>query len=270
MKERLRSALVDFILGFSAATKAAIAAALNKRPPPFSGVYRSFSDVPGRADFGASTMWQEQQRYVATLSRTETGRAGMRRLIRSKAVLPVVVAFLAANGRPVRVLDFGGGAGQDFGNLLASGSVTDVSYHVVDVAPICEIGRSVWADDSRVSFSAELPAPDARFDLVYAFSAIQYIEDTDALLRHFASYQPRAILLMAHPLAEVAFVRSQVNMDVVVPQAVPVLPRVREVLAQSGYELAMKAWSETDLNVENYDEPHRVPGDANLLFLRRG
>src|SRR5262249_34838832 len=141
--------------------------------------------------------------------------------------------------------------------------------HVVDMDPICAIGREIWADDPRITFSPELPQ-SGQFDLVYAFSAIQYVEDTAALLRQFAGYDPQTILLMAHPLADKSFVRAQINRDVPVPNLVPDLPLMISTLATCGYDLALRAWSETDLNVENFDPEHRVGGDANLLFLKNG
>jgi putative methyltransferase (TIGR04325 family) len=245
-----------------------IAALEYRDPPPFEGVYASFGDVPGVGTFAQSAMWEDQQRYVVRLSRAAAGPAGMRRLIRSKALLPATVAFLARQRQPVRILDFGGGGGQDFGHLLLSADpASDLTYHVIDTANICAIGREAWADDPRITFDAELPREGTPFDLVYAFSSIQYVEDTDGLMRRFASFRPRAILLMAHPMADEAFVRKQTNMDVAVPQVVVSLPQVREVLGGLGYNLAMRGWSETDLNVDNYEEAHRVPGDANLLFL---
>lgn len=166
---------------------------------PFSGVYASFADVPGtmtEADQAAAAA-----RGVARVpSRDEA--TNLPRLRRAHSLMPLVAAMLAGGRRtaPLNILDFGGTAGVDFANLLASiDPGVDLRYLVVDFPKVCAVGRDHWRDDKRISFSDALPQA-AQFDLVYSWSSIQYLPDPLALLARFASYLPqRSFLPARHP-----------------------------------------------------------------------
>src|SRR6186997_1216399 len=130
------------------------------RKPPFQGVYERFSDVPASSpvvdEAWRSAAWTETARRGAEQARASMGAAFPENIPPSRALLPTLVAgFLAGRPGPLRILDFGGAAGQDYAHLRASlaGLETELRYHVVDVPESCEVGRRLWKDDARVSFS---------------------------------------------------------------------------------------------------------------------
>ena len=220
------------------------------RKPPFAGVYASFSELPKTSRVVGSELAQSA-RLRALASRASDGPLGLRRLPQSRSLLAASVALLGGTEGPLRVLDFGGAAGADFANVLASvGKDTKLDYQVVDLPEVCEAGRAIWGGDQRISFSPTLPDPTARFDLVYAWGAIHYLEDPVGLLRKFAGYQPKAILLLAHPVAEHAFVRGQCNRSVPFPQWVLGLPAVERALSELGYELRLRFLDDENYNVK--------------------
>jgi putative methyltransferase (TIGR04325 family) len=187
-------------------------------------------------------------------------------------LLPLVTALLVAKRQtrePLRILDFGGAAGIDFGNLIAAiRETSNIRYHVVDLPKVCAVGRAKWQDDARISFCDTLPV-SAHFDLVYGWSSIHYVADPLALLTQFTSYSPRAILIAGSPFTwGKAFVRAQVNQSIRFPQWVLSLDEVARRMDGCGYHLAYHVAGEDDYNVDNYPPAHRVPNSASLLFLR--
>lgn len=243
----------------------------SRRKPPFSGVYDAFDERAGTAGY-ESREWTGQCRHVAELCRRRIGQAIPDSLSASKALLPVVVSTLAACQDTIKVLDFGGAGGLDFANLLAQTNdrVPRLSYHVVDVEAACEAGRSVWHDDSRISFSSSLPEA-GHFDIVYAYSAIHCVSDYKALLRRMAGYRPAVMLFCKHPVhAGEAFARKQVNMGPrrEVMQWVLSLGEVEALLSEEGYRLIFRGKGEDQYNVDHYDAPYRVGDVVNMVFVR--
>jgi len=240
-------------------------------PPPFSGVYTSFDDVPGMMSAVANDQVEAARRGIARGPNIDEA-TGLPRLRRAHSLMPLVAAILATSRqsvRPLHILDFGGAAGVDFANLLAAAADKfEIRYHVVDLPKVCAVGRARWREDARISFEDALPV-SAQFDLVYGWSSIQYVADPLRLLAQFASYSPTAIFLAGSPFTSGhAFVRAQVNQSVPFPQWVLSLPEVEQQMSQCGYDLVYQVAGEDDYNVDNYPPKYRIPNSASLLFLR--
>ena len=154
---------------------------------PFAGVYPAFWKVPEQTAFTSSKYAAKlRERAMAARAAGSLDRDILGGPQALKVLLPTVAAMLRRNGEMLRILDFGGGAGND-ANLLSGLPGLNFSYHVVDLVPVIAVGREVWTDDPRVTFSTELPA-GPEFDLVYAWSAIHYVDEPMALLDSFAAY----------------------------------------------------------------------------------
>src|SRR6202034_1401652 len=213
------------------------------RKPHYAGVYSSFADLS--TDLPHSNAWTKSwpayASELAVKSRTKSNDGtGVRAFPPSRLFMPLVAATLQAEHRSVRILDFGGAAGFEFGNLLAVSGLPDVRYHVVDHAELCEAGRQVWSDDPRITFDTELPAAGEIFDLVYAWGAIEYVDDWRALLARFASYNPGLILIFTK-IAPTGFVRGNVNNGAPFPGSLFGLSDLTRAFNELGYSLAYRA-----------------------------
>lgn len=233
--------------------------------PPFSGIYPTFKDAPSGTGYDDSH-WAEKCRAAVLRSKSRIGHLMPESDSISKALLPAIVSTL--NRKQISILDFGGAAGLDFANLLAqTNNAFDIKYHVVDVASACNIGREVWKNDARISFSEDMPPLSEKFDIVYSYSALQYVSDYKKLLKKFSDYEPAAMLFCKHPMHEgPAFVRCQKGINTA--QWVFDIDEFKNTLSQFGYRLAMRGWGETSYNVDNYKPPYKAARTANLLFIR--
>jgi putative methyltransferase (TIGR04325 family) len=233
--------------------------------PTFRGIYPSFSEVGSSID---AVKPELAKAAVDTLMATRSDSAtGLPLLDQHRELLPLTVAVLTSRGRPLNILDFGGGAGVDFGNVLNSLPSADLTYCVVDLPEVCDRARPLWSGESRISFRSSLPE-QAAFDLVYSWSALQYVPEPLRLLHRFTQYRPRAILIVGSPFTSgKAFVREQLNRSKPFPQWVLSLPEVTDVLDSCGYQLAFRAVHEHDYNVDGYAAAYRVPNSTSLLFL---
>jgi putative methyltransferase (TIGR04325 family) len=114
--------------------------------------------------------------WLRAIARRYLGRTDTPRHLRS----PQAIARRLIRERgAVRILDVGGGAGDNF--ILLTRSLPDaiarrIDHVVVDNAPSIALGRAIFAGrDVRPRFSMSIPAE--KFDLVLAISTLQYVRE---------------------------------------------------------------------------------------------
>lgn len=127
----------------------------------YSGVYRSFEEVSG------STAAVEDKLAAAGAIGVELPHldpATQLPLLRNgHDLLPLVTAMINSDG-PIKILDFGGAAGIDYGNVIRA-LPKEIRYTIIDLPAVCTRGRQIWQDDARIRFCDELPVGDERFDI---------------------------------------------------------------------------------------------------------
>jgi putative methyltransferase (TIGR04325 family) len=230
--------------------------------PRFAGLYKSFDAFPNPTY--PPTDAEMIRLSLSAMKRDDA--SAMMIFHRGHDLLPVVAAML---GRPgLRVLDFGGAGGLDYVGLRAAGG--DIAHYcVVEQSGICQAARDAWAartDGDRLVFREDMPPISERFDIVYAWSAIQYVPQPLELLAAFTVYQPRAILLVNHPVThDHSFVRGQRGDGYSCPTHVLSLRDIETALP--GYRLAFRGSDDFEFNVDNFPPAYRVGRCANLLFL---
>jgi putative methyltransferase (TIGR04325 family) len=230
--------------------------------PRYAGVYKSFDAFP-------NPRWPptDAERVRASLSSMQSDDAsGLMIFRQDHAMLPLVAAMLG--GRDLRVLDFGGAAGLDYIGLQAAAGQSAMHYCVVELPEICKHAREAWGQrgDHRVIFRTDLPPASERFDIVYAWSALHYAPKPFDVLARFVEYQPRAILLVHHPVTKLAnFVRGQRGDRHHCPVHVLSLRDIENALP--GYRLTFRGSDDAEMNVDNFAPQYRVGRHANLLFL---
>lgn len=238
-------------------------------PPVWSGVYPRLSDVPAhRAEFGDDLIGEMVTTVAAALAAL---RAGQKPHLWHESLALLAGAVASASQR-VSVVDFGGGAGSGFAQLLASlpPSVT-LAYEVVDSEAMCTAGRKLFADDRRIRFSTTLPPRGSAIDVVYANSVLQYIEDYPRALQQLAAVgAPYVFLGRLAAGRGPTFATRQLNVPGrVFPYWFLNLDEVIAVMAQHGYQLACDSLVDHVYDQTNLPESHRAERFRNVLFARR-
>jgi putative methyltransferase (TIGR04325 family) len=107
-----------------------------------------------------------------------------------------VLARTAQRRQAISVLDWGSGVGQYY--PLARALVPDVriDYHCKDVPELSALGRELVPD---ATFYDDDSCLDRRYDLVFAGSSLQYVEDWQNALRGLAGAAERYLLLTRTP-----------------------------------------------------------------------
>lgn len=237
--------------------------------PTWRGVYARLRDVPTHDGTYGDKLAGEM---VETISRAmQRLDAGDKPYLWHEH-LALAASFVAAGQRGVKVLDFGGGPGSGFVQLLSSlPATTAIDYLVVDLQPACDAGRRLFAADGRIRFATEIPGPASGFDIVYVNSTLQYIDDYAATLQRLAALEAPWLLLARLAAGRFpAFATQQVNLPgQVLPYWFLDTQEVLEILQSAGYGLACDFLLERVYDQSNLPETHRAERMRTMLFARR-
>lgn len=164
----------------------------------WSGVFKTFADVPHVRD---------DPRWLETLDDlADELRQGLAPSTGDRASLPLLVGAL---GRAGHIVDFGGGLGVDYLSLRRACPTIPVTYTVVDLPVVCVRGRAVIPDPG-VRFVDTIP--DARADILYANSVLQYCEDWRETLGTLCRrLRPRHALFVRLAAGEESYITMQRN-----------------------------------------------------------
>lgn len=236
----------------------------------WQGVYASLRDVPvDKWNYDATP--QVEKHLGWTRSALALVQRGGKPHLWHEA-MALVGAIGSTDSGMLRVVDFGGGAGSGYVQLLATLPMSSmIEYHVVDLARMCAAGRELFAKDPHISFHTELPMLNGKtVDIVYLNSVLQYIDDWVGLLRRLARLNARFILLARLAAGAVpTYASKQINLD---RQVMPYwFLNVDEVVAQlalANYRLAYDGLDGQEYDQSNFPQSHRIGRMRNMLFVR--
>lgn len=250
-----------------------IASVRTRLRPVWSGVYRDFRDVPVRGPGFNGVVWvaATRARTYRALSEFIAQRTTPAPPAGERALLPLLATSLALQRGDVSVLDFGGGMGIGYVDILrALRSPAGLKYLVVETDEVCAEGRAIFIGDKRISFVSRLPEAGAGFQIVHVNSALQYIDDYRSLVRELARIGAQFILFVNLSAGEIpTYATAQLN----VPGSVLAywflnLDEVITLLREEGYSLVMEMSSDRRLRGFAVPRKYRLDRGRNLLFAR--
>lgn len=166
--------------------------------------------------FSVSDRWHELEDAFATpewiahcvddlrRSRARSIKSILRRLIHGTGVPNHLSPLLTAirqefiGKTSLRILDVGGGAGDNYDWIARGIGSGGLRWHVVDNQVSIDLGREVFSGRHGLTFSAE-PVADT-FDFVVVVGTLQYIRDWSGFLREITSRGRPRIFIARSPL----------------------------------------------------------------------
>lgn len=237
------------------------------RHPIWKGIYRHCRDVPA---FGGT--YDDQRRVIEMSEEAERLFSDIqkgKKLTLWHQMLASVAALVAADRGSIRVIDFGGGMGTGFLQLLTTlPPGTAIRYDVIEMEKMCSAGRELYKNEPRICFHASLddcaPAPD----IVYVNSALQYVDDYAGQLRGLAALNAPWLLLARLAAGNIpTFATQQMNLPgQLLPYWFLNLDEVVTILSNTGYRLAFDGVTEREYEQSNFPETHRIGQMRDLMF----
>ncbi len=186
--------------------------------------------------------------------------------------LGVLAGLVHCEKGRVRVLDFGGGIGHSFIQLLGTiGETAALEYQIVELDKMSAAGREFFAQEPRVHFHTEVPVLADGVDIVYLSSVLPYIENYADLLRRLARLRAPYLLLARLAAGKFpTYAAKQLNLPgQVLAYWFLNIDEVIQILDEVRYSLAYDGLVGPLYDQSNYPESHRMGRMRTMLFVRR-
>ncbi len=239
--------------------------------PTWRGVYARFEDVPNQGQgYNQETLANQAIENLRKIMEMPDGpEAQSATLLAEQTLLPLLASSLSTPEKPLTILDFGGGAGIGFVQILRSlGPESRVAYHIVECPSLVQAGSRFWHSEPRIAFHNGLSDLPSRIDIVYLSSSLQYIQDYPSLLKSLCALKPKRILLAKLSTGDFpTYTTAQLNLG---PTSVPYwfinTQDLITLLHQEGYTRIYQSLMERIYPQSQFSPQYRMNRTTNLLF----
>jgi len=246
----------------------------------WEGIYQSFEEVGGDHDAFDTDIWINKQKDKIQLDLNILKEStGSSRINTSKDYpLSLVVAMLLAQQGNISILDFGGGMGSQYLELISKvpPAKDHVKYFVVDGKKTLDNTPREMKAFSNLSFHESLDEVEKKVDILHIGSALQYIEDWKGLLFYLIEkFDPKYFVFSDLLVGDIpTFVSSQIFYDKKIPVKHYNTEDFRQHL-EAKFHLLYKTFFSTEIlgknELPNYSLPEkfRLKHSMNMIFKRR-
>lgn len=247
----------------------------------WNGIYQSFNEAPVVGPGFAGEKW-----FNSNIDRARAMLAAQDRIdlldfstLQRNAVLPSLVAVVKASRGQVKILDVGGGFGSGYAVLRGAlmRDLEGISYDILEIPEVSEAGEKLFGNRNGVRFLTKFPERRAAYDIVFAASALQYIDDWQGFLTTVVSLEAEYILLsdvVAGPIE--SFVTLQNYYESRIPVRFINEAQFLGCLADYRYELSFKMPCITrilgeigPLPMSNFPVDRRIAYASHFLFRKQ-
>ncbi len=103
----------------------------------------------------------------------------------------------------ISVLDFGGGPATTFASIIGKLPSGNLQYHIVDTPANCELGKSLFPNETRLHFlnanpdnDLDFQLPQTKYDIILSSSTIQYSHNWRQLIKLLIECDPEFFVLL--------------------------------------------------------------------------
>lgn len=237
--------------------------------PIWEGVYSSFSQVPSSGEGLISPKWKSsllesvvQKDYAPAI------------LTQKNGPFISLAKLLYRFKQTLKIIDFGGGLGKTYLELIASGVSADhLKYSLIESHPIVELATTHWKSEGP-NFYSDINQVNGKQDIVLARSSLHYIPDWKQMIGHFASFEPALIILEDLLISQKeSFATAQQYYGSLIPSWFLNKAELKSLLLELGYDCLF----ESPLNELKYKDGTLIEikgacieaNSVNLVFLKK-
>lgn len=190
----------------------------------------------------------------------------------------------AMKQKKLRILDFGGGWGIGYVNLiekLKDKKLKDIEYHIYDLKKICEIGNILFNGSpligNQIKYHHNLKSLKYnKFDLIFLGSSLQYLQDIKKNLKFITNIDCKNIMLIDVYAGEItSFCALQNYYKEKIPHWFLNYNYLNNFFKKK-FNLAYQGISDTNrmgrigrMDMSNYENKNRIEYSLNLIYQKK-
>ncbi|WP_435164211.1 methyltransferase, TIGR04325 family [Candidatus Pelagibacter bacterium nBUS_25] len=191
-----------------------------------------------------------------------------------------LINFYFKKKRKYKILDFGGGWGIGYANLLEvfdKKTLSNIDYHIYELTDLCDIGDKKFKKKLNLKHNLKyfdnLESIDKNYDIIFFGSSIQYLKDPLETLKEILLKNSEYIVLIDLYLtnSKTFFTRQQ-HYNFEAPHSFINLKQFENIFYKK-YNIINKSYSHTtrlnkigNLDMGNFEKKFRIKNSFNYIF----
>ena len=242
----------------------------------WEGIFSSFQEAGGDLDAFNSEIWiTKQQENIKEL----LCQHHQKNFTSKDYPLSLIVAMELNHKRPLKILDFGGGLGSQYFEILGKVPESEefLSYYIIENSALIEAKPKEISQFENLCFFSDLSEIQETVDIVHIGSTLQYIEDwSDFLIKLNDIYKPQYFVfsdLMAGNIP--TFVSHQIFYDKKIPHLfINIDSFINFIIKKINMNLIFQSkftrtyFNKTEDFLNNLPEKYRIDRPYNLVFKK--
>lgn len=229
----------------------------------WEGVFSSFGEAGGDLDAFDTEVWinKQKEKILNLHAKVQSNTSLVDAAISKDYPLPLVTALLLGVQEKISILDYGGGMGAQYLDILAKipEALSRVTYTIVEgEATIQNVPLAIKAS-YPLKFYQKLDTLERGFDILHIGSTLQYIEDWKELLGQLIDrFKPHYLVFSDLLAGDIStFVSHQIFYGKKIPVRFLNFPEIFAWVTEKGYQCLFKSFFQANiLGQEN------LPSDA--------
>jgi putative methyltransferase (TIGR04325 family) len=248
----------------------------------WDGVFNNFAETNCDLDVHSDKLWiNKQKNKIATqLELLENNKLLSSSAISRDYPLSIVVAMLIAQQDIINIVDFGGGMGSQYLELMAKipSSINKIHFHIIENEATIQNLPTKMQQFTNLTFATDLHKSTKHTDIVHIGSALHYINDWQGLLQSlFNIYSPKYLVLSDLLAGNIpTFVSCQLYYGTRIPVRMFNLANIISFIETFGSQHIYQALYEVELLGQKtlansaLPEQYRISNTVNLIFYNEG
>ena len=249
--------------------------------PVWEGVYASFSEVPNRGPGFEGKMWVENSlRKIEKIRNSSKSQKTIPLIpIYQESILPIVAGMVYNEEGFVRILDFGGGIGLTYYQVVRSlPNSENLKYHIIEKETVCEAARDFFREEEGIFFHSYFPSDLDKIEIVHMGSSLHYVAKWRETLSKLCAYQSRYFLFTDLTAGDIpTYASAQIYYESRIPVWFFNVNEIIDHMTAQSYRLVFKSnyvskilGKEQPYPQNNFEERYRLGHPCILLFSREG
>ena len=254
----------------------------------YNGIFKNYDEA--LSSFKKNSTWnsklyeKNQKKIISKVVNCINNNKEVPCLYKQHTQYLTYLASVVYNKKKLRVLDFGGGWGIGYANILESNDkdlIKNIDYTIYDIDNICSLGEKCFKDKIKLKKNLKFVSKISKlkknyYDIIFLGSSLQYVSNYKKTLNIIKELDAKYILMIDVYAGEIStFCSLQKYYDFKMPHWFLNIDEIKSIFYKK-YKMINKSYAHTTrLNklgmpdMKHFKKKYRLNNSINLLYIKK-
>lgn len=250
----------------------------------FSSYFEANKNIKSKNSFNSNLYLSTQKKIIKQTLKCLNNGKQINAFYKQHTQYLIYLISLLSNNRKLNVLDYGGGWGIGYANVLESlnsSLIKKIDYTIYDLENVCDVGKNFFSkeivDNKNLYYIHKLKdLSNKKYDIIFLGSSLQYSEDFKETLININKMNAKYILMIDIYAGDIpSFCTLQKYYNYKMPHWFINYDEINNIFKKK-YKLINKSYAHTLrlnnlglIEMKNFKKKFRIQNSLNLLYMKK-